>query len=90
MVAFSLSSRPSHQHLHNKGRKGRTDIGYLFSDRYFDAWAFLLDDRPDNLFVLRCEINRRVNCRNRYSLDTLLLDLCTYTSDFVRIDLKSA
>jgi hypothetical protein len=71
-------------------RTGRTDIGYLLSDRYLDAWTFLLNDSPHHLFMLRGEINRRVNGGYRYSLDSLFLDLCTYSSNLVRINLKSA
>ena len=49
-----------------------------------------MNDCPDNFFMLGGEINRRVNGRNRYSLDTLFLDLCTNSSNLVRVDLKSA
>jgi hypothetical protein len=71
-------------------KTGRTNIGYFLSDRNFDAWTFLLDDCSNDFFMLRGEIDRGVNGRYSNSLDTPFLDLCTYSSNLVRINLKSA
>jgi hypothetical protein len=70
-------------------RTEHTNIGYLLSDRYLDAWTFLLDNCPNDFLMLCGEINRRIDGGYSNSLDSLFLDLCTYSSYLIRIDLGS-
>lgn len=64
-----------------------TYIGDFLANRDLDSWAFLLNNGPDDFFMLGGKINRRVNGRYRYGFDTLFSNFRTSTSNLVRIDL---
>jgi hypothetical protein len=89
MVAFSRSSNPvlSASGSHHRERE-LTYIGDFLADRDLDTWTFLLDDRPDNFFMLGGKINRRVNGRYSNGFDVLFSNLRTSTSNLVGIDLR--
>jgi len=64
-----------------------TYIGDFLANRDLDFWAFLLNNGPDDFFMLGGKINRRVNGRYRYGFETLFSNFSTSTSNLVRIDL---
>jgi hypothetical protein len=88
MVAFSRSSNPVCQLLSSTIVDHElTYVGDFLADRDLDTWTFLLDDRPDNFFMLGGKIDRRVNGRYRNGFDTLFSNFRTSTPNLVGIDL---
>ena len=90
MVAFSRSNNPIHQlYPEQRGAQKLTYIGNFLAYRDFNVWAFLLNNRSHDFFMLGGEIDRRVDCRYSYCLDPLSLDFGTYAPNLIGVDLKS-
>jgi hypothetical protein len=89
MVAFSRSSNPVCQLLSSTIVDHElTYVGDLLADRDLDTWTFLLNNSPDNFFMLGSKINRRVNGRYSNGFDALFSNFRTSTSNLVGINLR--